>query len=72
MVTQKSYFDDAGTYQTAEVYFGLSTDTKPTTVANGSCYLEMDSSKIYFFDAAGSAGEQWILWGSTPEDAGAE
>lgn len=29
----------------------LSTDTKPTGVANGSCIIEMDTGKIYFFDA---------------------
>ena len=42
------------------VYFGLSTDTKPTTgISNGSCFIEMDTSKLYFFDAAGS---QWLEW----------
>lgn len=41
--------------------FGLSTDTKPTTgVVNGSAFIEMDTSTIYFFDAAGS---QWLEWG---------
>ena len=40
--------------------FGLSTDTKPTTdVVNGSAFIEMDTSKIYFFDAA---GDQWFEW----------
>ena len=28
----------------------LSTDTKPTDVANGSCLIEMDTSDVYFFD----------------------
>lgn len=42
--------------------FGLSTDTKPTTgVVNGSAFIEMDTSTIYFFDAAGG---QWIEWGN--------
>ncbi len=42
--------------------FGLSTDTKPTTgVVNGSAFIEMDTSTIYFFDAAGS---QWLEWGA--------
>lgn len=44
-------------------YFGLSTDEKPTgaTVANGSCFLELDTGKIYFFDADNS---QWREWGA--------
>ena len=34
---------------------GLSTDTKPTEIANkkvdnGSTYIEIDTGKIYFFD----------------------
>lgn len=28
----------------------LSTDTKPTDLANGSRLLEMDTGKVYFFD----------------------
>ena len=39
----------------------LSTDTKPTQfVANGSLVLEMDTNKIYAFDAE---GEAWIELG---------
>ena len=42
--------------------FGLSTDTKPTTgVVNGSAFIEMDTSTIYFFDAAGN---EWLEWGA--------
>lgn len=41
--------------------FGLSTDAKPTTgVVNGSAFIEMDTSTIYFFDASGN---QWLEWG---------
>ena len=42
----------------AFVAAGLSTDTpKPTTgVANGSMFVEMDTGKIYLFDAD---GETW-------------
>lgn len=42
-------------------FFGLSTDTKPTgaEVANGSCFLEMDTSKIYFYDADGAEWQEW-------------
>ena len=41
--------------------FGLSTDTKPTGsgVVNGSAFIEMNTGKIYFFDAA---GDQWLEW----------
>lgn len=44
--------------------FGLHTDSKPIIgVVNGSAFIEMDTSTIYFFDAAGS---QWLEWGATP------
>lgn len=46
-----------------QTFFGLSTNTKPTVgISNGSCFIEMDTSKIYFFDAA---GEQWLEWGAS-------
>lgn len=35
----------------------LSTDTKPTTYANGSIVIEMDTGKVFMFD---EAGVQWI------------
>lgn len=40
---------------------GLSTDTKPTTIGdkaidNGSVFIEIDTQKIYFFDAD---SEEW-------------
>lgn len=39
----------------------LSTDTKPTlNIANGSQMIEMDTSKVYFFDEANS---QWREFG---------
>ena len=39
-------------------YAGLSTDTKPTTgLATGSFFLEVDTSKAYFYDEV--SGE-WI------------
>lgn len=42
--------------------FGLSTDAKPTSgVLNGSAFIEMDTSTIYFFDATGN---QWLEWGA--------
>lgn len=39
-------------------YRGLSTDDKPTSfVPNGSVFLEMDTGKVYCYNADGSA---WI------------
>lgn len=34
-------------------FYGLSTDTKPTDCGNGSVFIEMDTGKAYFFNAAG-------------------
>lgn len=44
-------------------YYGLSTDSKPTgaSVSNGSCFIEMDTGKLYFYDAVDS---QWREWGA--------
>lgn len=36
--------------------YGRSSDTKPTNVADGSVFLEMDTTDIYLFDAVAS---QW-------------
>ena len=45
-----------------QTYYGLSTDSKPTDgISNGSCFVEMDSGKIYFYNAAGAA---WAEWGA--------
>lgn len=41
------------------VYYGLSTDTKPETALNGMVFIEMDTSKVYFFDAEHG---QWLEW----------
>lgn len=39
-------------------YDGLSTDTKPTEkVRNGSVFVEMDTAKIYLYDATNS---EWL------------
>lgn len=43
------------------VYAGLSTDAKPTTTENGAVFIEMDTSKVYFFDAGNS---EWLEWGA--------
>lgn len=50
-----------GAVEAAKTYFGLSTDTKPNTAANGACFIEMDTGKIYFYDMTGT---QWIEWGA--------
>ena len=50
----------SGIETSACTYFGLSTDEKPTSgVGNGSVFLEMNTAKIYLFDAANA---QWIEW----------
>lgn len=39
----------------------LSTDTKPTlNIANGSQMVEMDTSKVFFFD---EDGNEWLEFG---------
>lgn len=51
-------------------YFGLSTDLpKPTDgVGNGSAFVEMDTSKIYFYD---SDSQTWLEWGAEAQSASA-
>ena len=50
-------------------YYGLSTDTKPTEgVGNGSAFIEMDTSKVYFFDAG---NPEWLEWGAESNAASA-
>lgn len=38
-------------------YVGLSTDTKPTDARNGSSFYEMDTKKMFLFDAEHG---QWL------------
>lgn len=49
-------------HETTSTYTGLSTDTKPTNVNNGTAFLEMDTGSIYFYDAA---SEEWLEWSSS-------
>ncbi len=42
-----------GRFVTVQTLYGLSTDTKPTDVANGSTFYEIDTDKQYWFDFAG-------------------
>lgn len=53
-------YDITGTNE--GVLFGLSTDTKPTGggIGNGYMFVEMDTSKLYFYDAE---GKRWLAWG---------
>ena len=45
-------------------FVGLSTDNKPTEgVPNGACFISMDNSKIFFFDATGDG--TWKEWGAS-------
>lgn len=46
----------------AAILVGLSTDSKPTGVGigNGWMFIEMNTSKIYFYNAA---GEAWVEFG---------
>lgn len=55
-VELRNIFEENKTYIYGEIA-GLSTDSKPTTingklVDNGSIFIEMDTSKIYFYDLA--------------------
>ena len=56
------YTADGATVQTVTM-MGLSTDSKPTdaSIGNGSAFIEMDTSKLYLYDAA---GESWKEWGA--------
>ena len=58
MVTQdKEIVIANGSATTNQTYYGKSTDSKPTDCGNGSCFIEMDTGKVYFFNLAGNA---WI------------
>ena len=45
-----------------QTYIGLSTDDKPPAdkLNNGAVFIEMDTSKIYFWDAENA---EWLEWG---------
>lgn len=45
--------NDSNQTSTNVTYYGLSTDSKPTTdVGNGSCFIEMNTGNVFFFNAA--------------------
>ena len=63
ITTQKSVLNGTNSDGTPCFYIEgvcLSTDDpKPTDVANGSRLMEMDTGKLYLFDAEGT---QWLEW----------
>lgn len=63
MITQENAIQIVDGKVTSTVTLsGLSTDAKPTYgIGNGSAFIEMDTGKLYFYNAA---GEQWIEWGA--------
>lgn len=44
------------------VFYCLSTDTKPTGVGNGDVLIEMDTGKVYLYDADGA---EWLEVGGS-------
>lgn len=55
-----NYIDTGGDAVTVACFYGLSTDSKPTEeVPNGAAFVEMDTSRMYLFDAENT---EWILW----------
>ena len=56
------HYSPTGATVNTYTMLGKSTDVKPTTedVGNGSAYVEMDTSNVYFYD---EAGQSWIAYG---------
>jgi len=50
------------TMNMSDCFAGLHDDSKPTGVANGSVFIEMDTSKVYMFNA--DSGE-WVEIGGS-------
>lgn len=54
---------------------GLSTDEKPTetvsgkTISNGCVFIELDTSKIYFYDAE---NKEWLEFGGSSSSSSSE
>lgn len=59
MITPSEYYEDEK-YMGSEMYFGLSTETKPTSCGNGSFFIEIDNfgktdtPYIFCYDAENS------------------
>lgn len=55
-VLKNIYFDEKRYIEAR----GLSTDSKPTDdIYNGSMYIEMNTGKVYFYDAEGEAWREF-------------
>lgn len=52
--------EDGVAVRQRQTLFGLSTDSKPTDVGNGSAFIEMDSNDVYFYDAENAI---WRVFG---------
>ena len=61
MVTDSDHLNTSNTNR-PHTYYGLSTDEKPESANNGSRYIEMDSGKVYLYDADGS---EWLEVGAS-------
>ena len=57
----------ASSYDRPDLFFGISTDTKPSEVSNGSCFVEIDTSKVYFYNAE---GDSWVEWSEDSHSGG--
>ena len=67
MVTEPMYIDaSTGAYMGAQTFYGLSTDTKPTSCGNGSVFIAVDTGTAVFFDA-----ENKLWTGETPDEGDA-
>lgn len=51
-------------YDRSEIYFGLSTDNKPSCAPRGSAYFETDTRALFFWDAECCS---WIAIGDADE-----
>lgn len=63
MVTESQYLSN-GKFMSAVTLYGLSTDSKPTSVGNGSIFIEVDTGNAFFFDAENAT------WYPQPESEG--
>ena len=53
-------------YERPMLLFGLSTDEKPLDVLNGSMFVEMDTSRYYFFSGETNEWLEQAGGGETP------
>ena len=53
----------------ANTFAGKALDNKPSGCANGSAFIEMDTGKVYFYDAE---GQSWIEFGGSADSDNAD